>query len=224
MSEFNWKAHKITKLSEYASKDQDLTLADYKMWRNDAVRNVKAAGAGYILKMIDKIEFKDHNIPRLVDQTKDDDYTSAEIMKHVVNLAEQSGKIFKQAEPASDQNVKKCFFKVELDIQSFGAQISAAAPTDRKDIFNQQDLMEFPLSPILEWHALYRSFDPHRGKDPTKYRDTLNAALAEDLDLSPQWIVGWMARISNARTDLIKTEPKDAVDATIMGPVINKFV
>jgi len=224
MSEFNWKSHKIKALKEYAATDQDLTLADYKMWRNDATRNTKAAGAGYILKMIDKIEFKDNDIPRLVDQSKDDDYSSAEFMKHMVSLAHQCGRHFKDDEPAADGKVKRNFFKVELDLQSFGAQISAAAPADKKDIFNQEDLMECPFAPILEWHALYRSFDPHRGKDPTKYRATLNEALAEEIDLSPTWISGWMARISNARTDLIKCESKDAVDATIIGSVINKFV
>eukprot|EP00286_Rhodomonas_abbreviata_P014033 CAMPEP_0181339602 /NCGR_PEP_ID=MMETSP1101-20121128/29358_1 /TAXON_ID=46948 /ORGANISM="Rhodomonas abbreviata, Strain Caron Lab Isolate" /LENGTH=1796 /DNA_ID=CAMNT_0023450611 /DNA_START=148 /DNA_END=5539 /DNA_ORIENTATION=+ len=194
------------------------------MWRNDATRNAKAAGAAYVLKMIDKIEFQNNDIPRLVDQTKADDYSSAEFMKHMVTLAHNCGRQFKDDEPAADNKVKKNYYRVELDLQSFGAQISAAAPVDRKDIFNQEDLMECPFAPILEWHALYRSFDPHRGKDPTKYRDALNAALAEEIDLSSQWISGWMSRISNARTDLIKIEPKDAVDATIIGPVINKFV
>ena len=174
------------------------------MWRNNTTRNSKAAGAGYILKLIDKIEFKDNYIPRLVDQTKNDDYTSPEFMKHMVKLAETCGRYFHDDEPAIDKNVKRNYFKVELDIQSFGAQISAAAPADRKDIFNQQDLLECPFAPILEWHALYRSFDRHRGKDPTKYRETLNNALAEEINLSPGWISGWMSRISNARTDLIK--------------------
>jgi len=89
MSEFNWKSHKIKELKEYATQGADLTLADYKMWRNDATRNTKAAGAEYVLKMIDTIEFKDNDIPRLVDQSKDDDYSSADFMKHLVTLAQQ---------------------------------------------------------------------------------------------------------------------------------------
>eukprot|EP00286_Rhodomonas_abbreviata_P028108 CAMPEP_0181313458 /NCGR_PEP_ID=MMETSP1101-20121128/14257_1 /TAXON_ID=46948 /ORGANISM="Rhodomonas abbreviata, Strain Caron Lab Isolate" /LENGTH=1511 /DNA_ID=CAMNT_0023420409 /DNA_START=376 /DNA_END=4908 /DNA_ORIENTATION=+ len=194
------------------------------MWRNDAIRNAKAAGAGYVLKMIDKIDMVDDRLPRLVDQSKDDDTESAEFKKHAVNLAIQCGKEYSRSDPMSDDNIKKSFNRLELDIQSFGAQISAAAPKDRKHIFNQTDSMEYPLSPILEWHALYRSFDPHKGKDPTKYREALNSALAEELSLEPTWIVGWISRISNARTDLTKCEDKDSVDGTIIGTVINKFV
>ena len=224
MSNFNWKSHKIEKLKQYATADQDLTLADYKMWKNDAKRNIKAAGASYILKMIDKTEMKDNDIPRLVDQTKDDDYTSLEFMKHFVQLAQQSGRYFRDKQPASDEVIKWNYSNVELDLHSFGAQIAAAALVEKKSIFNQDDLAECPFHPILEWHALYCSFDPHLGKDPTKYRDALNAAVAESLDLSPHWITHWISRISNARTDLLKCESKEAVDAIIIGPVINKFV
>mmetsp|Transcript_57331 Transcript_57331/g.117328 ORF Transcript_57331/g.117328 Transcript_57331/m.117328 type:complete len:1978 (-) Transcript_57331:6636-12569(-) len=224
MADFNWKSHKITKLSEYASQDQDLTLADYKLWRSDAVRNAKAADAGYILKMMDKIELKENDIPRLVDQSKDDDYASVEFMQHLVILAKNCGRHFRDPEPALADVVKRNYINVELEIQSFGAQIAAAAPMDKKDIFNQEDLSDCPFAPMLEWHMLYRSFNPHRGKDPTKYRDALNAAIAEDVDLASEWITGWMTRISNARTDLLKCESKESVDAIIIGPVINKFV
>eukprot|EP00286_Rhodomonas_abbreviata_P024046 CAMPEP_0181303728 /NCGR_PEP_ID=MMETSP1101-20121128/8725_1 /TAXON_ID=46948 /ORGANISM="Rhodomonas abbreviata, Strain Caron Lab Isolate" /LENGTH=119 /DNA_ID=CAMNT_0023409345 /DNA_START=80 /DNA_END=439 /DNA_ORIENTATION=+ len=119
MSEFNWKSHRIKPLNDYKTNDADLTLADYKMWRNDATRNTKAVGAAYILKMIDKIEFKDNDIPRLVDQSKDDDYTSTTFMKHMVTLAQQCGKQFKEEDPALDAKVKKNYFRVELDLQSF---------------------------------------------------------------------------------------------------------
>jgi len=203
----------------------DLTLSDFKMWRNDATRNAKAAGAGYVLKMVQKIDMVEGRFPRLVDQTKEDDFESAEFKKAAVNLAIQCGREYSKAEPMSDQNIKKSLNKLELNIKSFRAQISAAAPKDRKHIFNQQDLMEYPMSPLLEWHALYCSFDPHKGKDPTKYRAALNAVLAEDLDLDSSWITDWISlRLSNAHTDLTKCETKDSVDGTIIGTVINKFV
>mmetsp|Transcript_68603 Transcript_68603/g.143115 ORF Transcript_68603/g.143115 Transcript_68603/m.143115 type:complete len:1720 (-) Transcript_68603:7252-12411(-) len=145
-------------------------------------------------------------------------------MKHVVNQAIQCGREFRDLDPTSDLYVKKNYIAVQLDIESFGAQIAKAAPKDRRDIFNQEDLMEFPLSPLLEWHALHRSFDPHLNKDPTAYREALNTTLAENLNLSQQWITTWVSRIANARTDLIKCESSKTVDTSIIGTVINKFV
>eukprot|EP00961_Rhodomonas_salina_P217550 2939861-Rhodomonas_salina.1 len=139
------------------------------MWRNNTVRNVKAAGGTWITKMFDKIKMdsEGNKIPRLCDQTKDYDYTSTEFMKQVVTLAAQAGRSFKDDQPASNANVKKNFDSVENDIQSFGAQIAKAAPREKHNIFNQNELMEFPLSPILEWHALYCSYDPHLNTDPS---------------------------------------------------------
>mmetsp|Transcript_40929 Transcript_40929/g.83751 ORF Transcript_40929/g.83751 Transcript_40929/m.83751 type:complete len:168 (-) Transcript_40929:267-770(-) len=154
MSQLNWKSHQIKSLKEYAENGEDLTLADFKLWRNDATRDIKAVGAGFILKMIDTIQLKDEDIPRLVDQSKGDDYTSEEFMKHMVNQAMLCGRAFRDLQPASDLHFKKNYIAVQLDIESFGAQIAKATPKDRKDIFSQEDLMEFPLSPLLEWHAL----------------------------------------------------------------------
>jgi len=58
MSQLNWKSHPIKALKDYAEDGQDLTLADFKLWRNDATRDIKAVGAGFILKMINTIQFR----------------------------------------------------------------------------------------------------------------------------------------------------------------------
>eukprot|EP00961_Rhodomonas_salina_P024374 328248-Rhodomonas_salina.1 len=79
------------------------------MWRNNTVRNVKAAGGTWITKLFDKIKLDNNRVPRLCDQTKDDDYNSAEFKKRVVTLAEQAGRSFKNSDPANDQNLKKSY-------------------------------------------------------------------------------------------------------------------
>eukprot|EP00961_Rhodomonas_salina_P085774 1152050-Rhodomonas_salina.2 len=64
--------------------------------------------------------------------------------------------------------------------------------------------MEFPLSPIHEWHTLYSSYDPHLNTDPTMYWNTLTTVMAEELDLGTGKVRVWVSRASNTSTDLIK--------------------
>eukprot|EP00961_Rhodomonas_salina_P087748 1180309-Rhodomonas_salina.1 len=65
------------------------------MWRNNTVRNVKAAGGTWITKLFYKIKLDNNRIPRLCYQTKDDEYDSAAFKKQVVAMAEQAGRSFK---------------------------------------------------------------------------------------------------------------------------------
>eukprot|EP00961_Rhodomonas_salina_P235615 3184556-Rhodomonas_salina.2 len=226
MTSLNWKGSKVSPIKDFASSDGVVHLSDFKMWRNNAVRNVKAAGGTWITRLFDKIKMVNNKIPRLCYQSKDDEYDSIEFKKLVVAMALAAGKYFKDDHPAtdSDANVKKSYDSVKNDIQSFGAQISKAAPKEKQDIFNQTELMEFPLCTILEWHALYRSYDPHLDTDPTTYWNTLNNVMAEELDMGIGKISDWVSRVSNARTDLIKCESSEAADSAIIGPTITKFM
>eukprot|EP00961_Rhodomonas_salina_P193378 2610537-Rhodomonas_salina.1 len=184
MTSLNFKACKISPIQDFTSSNGILHLSDFKMWRNNTVRNVKAAGGTWITKLFNKIKMDGNRIPTLCNQTKDCYYTRAEFMKQVVTLATQAGRSFKDDEPASNANVKKNFNRVENDIQSFGAQIAKAVPRDKHDIFNQNELMEFPLSPILEWHALYCSYDPRLNTDPTTYWNTESWTSSSALEKS----------------------------------------
>eukprot|EP00961_Rhodomonas_salina_P171009 2305645-Rhodomonas_salina.1 len=129
-----------------------------------------------------------NKILRLRTQTKDYNSTSTEFMK-LVN-----------------------FDSVENDILtwSFQAQIAKAVPRDKHNIFNQKELMEFPLSPILKWHALYLTYDPHLNTDPTMYWNTLTTMMAdsEELNLSTGKVSSWVSRVSNTHkdSDLVKCE------------------
>jgi hypothetical protein len=151
-------------------------------------------------------------------------WDSAEFKECIVQLAEQHGKNFTDADPALDQVFKKNYAVICDDIQSFGAQISRASPDDKKFVFNQPELQAFPLFPLIEWHLLGDSFDPNRDVDSTDYWLALTNALADPLDLSNAGMQAWITSISNARTDLTKIEPVTTVDSSIIGPVINKFI
>eukprot|EP00961_Rhodomonas_salina_P036656 492470-Rhodomonas_salina.1 len=118
-------------------------------------------------------------------------------------MALTAGKYFKDDHPATDANVKKSYDSVKNDIQSFGAQISKAALKEKQDIFNQTELMEFPLCQILEWHAL-----------GTGHGSTTTVGKISD----------WVSRVSNELTDLIKCESSEAADSAIIGPTITKFM
>eukprot|EP00961_Rhodomonas_salina_P291537 3932084-Rhodomonas_salina.1 len=84
--------------------------------------------------------------------------------------------------------------------------------------------MEFPLSPLLEWQLLYRSYDPHLDTDATTYWNALNSVLAEELVLNAEGISAWVSRLSNARTDLVKSVTMTTADSAILGPTINLFL
>jgi hypothetical protein len=223
MSSFQWRNNPIGPIKGADSRSP--TLADFRRWTGDAFRSMRAVGAGYIIGLLDIIKLdKDGKYPRLVDATKDDVYGSTEFCARIVQLADQHGKIFADANPASTPSLKKNFQLVSDDVQSFGAQIARAAPEDKRNVFNQPEIQDFPLFPLLEWHMLGDSFDPHRDTDSTDYWQALTDALAPPLDLTNSGMQAWITRISNARTDLAKIEPILTVDSSIIGPVINKFV
>eukprot|EP00961_Rhodomonas_salina_P150730 2030045-Rhodomonas_salina.1 len=161
MTSLNWKGSKISQIKDFASSYGVVHLSDFKMWRNNAVRNVTAAGGTWITRLLDKIKMVNNKIPRLCYQSKDDENDSIKFKKLVVAMALTAGKYFKDYHPATDANVKKSYYSIENDIQSFRAQILKASLKEKQDIFNQTELMEFPLCQILEWHTLYHSYDPH---------------------------------------------------------------
>lgn len=211
-------------IETFASADGVIRLSDVKIWRNHVIRTTKGAGGSWLINLLPKIQLVNNGIPILVDQTKDDAYGSKEFMVHVITLANQAGRRFVDINPCADDCFKKNFQAVEADIASFGAQIAGAVPKEKSDIFNQEDLMEFPLSPILEWHMLYRSYDPHMDKDSTKYWKSLNKILAEPLDVATKGsLSSWVSRLSNARSDLTKCEPGATVDSAMIGQVLTKF-
>eukprot|EP00961_Rhodomonas_salina_P134454 1808644-Rhodomonas_salina.1 len=84
--------------------------------------------------------------------------------------------------------------------------------------------MEFPLSPLLEWQLLYRSYDPHLDTDATTYWNAPNSVLAEELVLSAEGISTWVSRLSNASTNLVKCVTMTTADSAILGPTINLFL
>eukprot|EP00961_Rhodomonas_salina_P261603 3535724-Rhodomonas_salina.1 len=170
MTSLNWKGSKISLISDFASRV--IHLSDFKMWRNNAVRNVKAAGGTWITRLFDKIKMENNKIPRLCDQSKDN-------YRQILQGQPSSNRCKREEE------LQQC----ENDIQSFGAQISKVALKEKQDIFNQTEMMEFPLCPILEWHSLYHSYDPHLDTDPTTYWNALNNVMAEKLDMGVGKIV-----------------------------------
>ena len=226
-SKLNFKNNK--KLTEYASAGGDISLAEYQLWGNDTRRYVRAAGGGYIMEMIDLVKMTHTgDIPRLVYQARDDEYTitspaGIEFMQRVVSMASTFGKDFTDVNPAVEVFVKRNYKTVIAEIEDFGGQINSACPMDRKEIFNQRDIMHFPLCPLLEWHCLHCSFDIDLDTNPTAYQNTLDDVKSEPLSLGSDWINAWVARISNARADLLKVKPMAIVDDSLVGPIIHKF-
>jgi hypothetical protein len=222
MSTFQWRNNPVPKLT--GADGRALTLADFRIWTNEVHRSMRAVGASYIIELLKLITYVGGKFPRLCDATADDEWTSGEFKARVVQLADQNGKIFPEPNPAAAPAVKKNYQAILDDVQSFGAQISRACPEDHRSCFNQPELQAFPLFPLIEWHMLGDSFDPNRDSDSTEYWQALSNALSEPINLSNAGMQAWISRISNARNDLIKIEPPDAVDSAIIGPTINKFL
>ncbi len=125
-------------------------------------------------------------------------------------------KIFAHPNPVSTPSLKKSYQLVLDDVQSFRAQIARAEPEDKCNVFNQPEIQDFPLFPLLQWHMLSDRFDPHSNIDSTDYWQALTNALASPLDLTNSCMQAWITCISNAHTDLAKIEPILTVDSSII--------